>query len=82
MIAIQYWFISTIQQHELATVVHMSSPSQTSFPPSTLSYPSELLQGPSLSSLGHTANFHWISISHRIVCMLPCYSLHSSLDSF
>ena len=74
MIAIQYWFISTIQQHELATVVHMSSPSQTLFRPSTLSYPSELLQGPSLSSLGHTANFHWLSIFLILLFLLQLLS--------
>ena len=35
----------------------------------------EIEQSPGLSSLSHTANSHWLSISHMIVYMLPCYSL-------
>ena len=70
--------ISAICQHELASGVHMSPPSWTSLPPPALSHPSRLLQNPSLSSLSHTANFHWLSILYMIVYLLTCCSLHSS----
>ena len=45
----------------------MSPPSCTSLPPPTVSHPSELLQSPSLISLSHTANFHWLLILHMEV---------------
>ena len=70
--------ISAIQQHELAIDVQMSPPSGTSLLPPTLCNPSRLLQSPDVSSLSHTANFHWLSILHTVVYMLPCFSLHSS----
>ena len=66
--------ISAIHQHKLAIGVHVSPPSV----PPTLSQPSRLLPSSSLSSLSHTANFHWLSILHMVVNMLPCFSLHSS----
>ena len=44
--------------------------------------PSRLLQGPSLSSLSHTASSHWPSILHMVVYMFPCYSIHSPTLSF
>ena len=31
-----------------------------------------------LSSLCHTANSHFLSILHMVMCMFPCYSLSSS----
>ena len=34
-------------------------------------------RAPDLSCL-HTANFHWLSILHMAIHMLPCYSLSSS----
>jgi len=83
-ILIDWWLlyniglISVIYQHELAIGVHVSPPSWTFLPPPTLSYPSSLLQNPSLGSLSCTVNFQWLSISHMVVYMLPCYSLHSS----
>ena len=54
-------------------------PSLVSLPPTPHPFPpaSRLLQSLSLSSLSHTENFHWLSILHIIVYMLPCYSLHS-----
>ena len=60
---LQYWFglTSVIYQHELTIGVHMASHSYISLPPPAHSCPSRLLQGPSLSSLSHTANSHWIS---------------------
>ena len=53
----------------------MSPLSWTSLPPPTLSHSSKLLQNPSVSSLSHTANFHWLSILPVVVCMLS--SRHS-----
>ena len=29
-------------------------------------------QSTTLSSMHHTANSHWLSILHTVVCMLPC----------
>ena len=71
--------ISVIYRHELAIGGHMSPPSCNSCPPSTLSHPSGLLGNPSVNSLSHWANFHWLSILYMLVYMLPCYSPHSSL---
>ena len=69
---------STIRQHGSAIVIHMSPPSWVSCPPPTPSYHSRLSQSPSLSSLSHTANSHWLSILHMLAYMFPRYSLHLS----
>ena len=53
--------ISVVHQHELAIDIHMLPPAWNSLPPPTLSHPSRLLQSPTVSSLNHTANFHWLS---------------------
>ena len=45
----------------------MSPSSWISLPPPALSLPSRLLQGPNLSSLIHTASYHWLSILHMAV---------------
>ena len=61
----------------------MSPPTWTFLPPPSPSHPSRLLPNPSLSSLRHTANSHWLSIL-PIAMLFPCYSLHTShllLDS-
>ena len=42
-------------------------PSWTPLPPPTPCHPSRLLHTPSLSSLFHTANSHWLSILHMVV---------------
>ena len=69
--------VSAIHQHESAIGIHMSSP--MNLPPTSHPFPPcRLLQSPSLSSLSHTANSHWLSILHMVVYMLLCYSLHSS----
>ena len=65
---------SAIHQDESAIGMHVSPPSLTSLPP-----PTPLgCQSPGLSSLSHTANFHWLSVLHMVVYTLPCYSLHLS----
>ena len=51
----------------------MSPLSRTSLPPPIL-YPPQLSQNTSLSSLNHTANPHWLSISHMAVYISPCHS--------
>ena len=56
----------------------MSPPSWTSLPSPTPSHPARLSQSPGLSSLCHTAHSHWLSRSHVIMYMFPCYSLNSS----
>ena len=62
--------IYAIHQHESAIDIHMSPPSWASVPPPTLSYPSRLSQGTSLSSPSHTVNSHWLFILHIVV--FPC----------
>ena len=71
---------------------HLGSPNQPEVyicpllldPPSHLPplfHPSRLLQSPSLSSLSHSANFHWPSILHMVVyrrSMLLCPSISPS----
>ena len=64
-------------QYESAIGIHMFPPSWRSLPSASPFHPSRLLQSPYLSSLNHTANFHWLSILH-MVCKFPCYSLHTS----
>ena len=61
--------VSAIYQHESAIGIHMSSPSWNSLLPLIPSHPSRLSQSPSLSSLSHTANFHWLSVLHMVVYM-------------
>ena len=69
--------VSAIHQHESAIGIHMSSP--MNLPPTSHPFPpSRLLRSPSLSSLSHTANSHWLSILHMVVYMLPFYFIHSS----
>ena len=55
----------------------MSPRSWTSLPPPSLSHCSRLLQIPSVRTLSHIANFHWLSILHTVVYMLPCYFIFS-----
>ena len=77
-IALQTFAVFRQNQHESATGTHMFPPSWTSLPHPTISHLSWWLQGPSLSSLSHTANSHWLSILYVVVYMFPCHSLHSS----
>ena len=58
-----------------AVAVHMSPPSGTSLPPPTPSHPSRFSHRPGLSSLIHTANFHWLFLLHMLMYVFPCYSL-------
>ena len=46
-----------------------------SLPPLSPSYPSWLLQSPSLSSLSYTANSHWLSILHRVMYVTAAMKL-------
>ena len=58
--------VSAKYQCESAIGIHMSPPSWTSLPPPSLVHPSRLLQSPSLSSLRHAANSHWLSLLHLV----------------
>ena len=49
-----------------------------SLTPLTPSHCSSLSQSPSLSSLRHIANSHWLSILHIVVYMFSCYCLNAS----
>ena len=68
-----------IQQHESAIGIYVCP-----FPLEPPSHPpphatrSGLSQSTMLSSLHHTANSHWLSVLHTVVCMLPCCSLSVS----
>ena len=46
------------------------------------SHPPRLSQSPSLSALSHTANSHWLSVSHVVVYVFSCCSFHSPSLSF
>jgi len=71
--------VSAIHQHGSAIGIHMSPPFfWDSLPPLTLRHLSRSSQSLGLRSLHHTANSHWLSILHMLVCVFPCYSLHSS----
>ena len=73
---------SATHQHGLAIGVYVSPPSWAPLPPPMLSHPCRLLQRPSVSSLSHIANFHWLSVLHMVVYKLPQYPLHSSHPLF
>ena len=67
-------FLSAKHQYESAIGMYMSPPSWTSLPSPCPSH-SSLLQSPSLSSLSHTANSHWLSILCKVML-----SFHLSLS--
>ena len=54
--------VSAIHQHESVIGIHMFPPSWTSLPTPSPTHPSRLLLSPSLSSLCHTADSHWLFI--------------------
>ena len=51
-------------QHESAIGIHISPPFGSSFPSSSPSQASRLIQSPYLSFLSHTENSRWLSILH------------------
>ena len=67
LIALQYLFdfchTSTWINHRYTCISSLLNLPPTFHP----SHPSRLLQSPSLSSLSHIANSHWLSILHMIV---------------
>ena len=69
---------SAIHQHESAISIHMSPPSRTSLPLSTLSHPLGCHRVPDLSSLHHRANFHWLFVLNMVMYKFPCYCLNLS----
>ena len=67
-----------MQQHESAISVYMSPSLWPSVPLSSPSHPSRLSESTGLSSLGHAAKSHWLSILHMVVYMFPCNSPYLS----
>jgi len=54
-------------QHESAIDIHVSPPSWNFLLSPSPSHPSGLIQNPCFSSLGHTANSHWLFILHTVI---------------
>ena len=71
--------VSAKYQLELASHKCTYVPSLLNLPPPTPCHPSGWSQSPSLSSLRHTANSHWLSILHVLVYMFPCCCLQRAL---
>ena len=63
--------VSAIRQHASVTGIHMSPPLWTPLPSPTPPRPSGLPQGTRLTSRGHTASSHLLSVFHVAMCMLP-----------
>ena len=70
--------LSEAHPHQSALGRPVSPPSWASLPPPTPSLPSRCRRASGLSSLRHTAHFHWPSALHMVTCMSPCYSLNAS----
>ena len=71
--------VSAIYQHDSAIGIHISIPFLLSLPP----HPTPLggHEAPDLGSLYHTANSHWLSILHIVICLFQCtLSNHSTLS--
>ena len=69
--------VCTKYQHE--STVGLTVPLHLNIPPTALPTPPlRSLQSPTLNSLSHTANSHWLSILHMVIYMFPFYSLHIS----
>ena len=59
--------------HDLATKPYMCP-----LPLESPSHPSRLSQSPSLSSLSHTANCHWLSVLHMVVYVCVCVYMYKT----
>ena len=69
---------SAIHQCESVTGMHMSPPSRTSLLHPPHPTPLGCHRAPDLSSLCHSANFHWLSKFTYVVYMFQSYSLNLS----
>ena len=58
--------VSAIHQHESAIGIHMSPPCWNTLPSS---HPSVMLQSPSLNSMSHTGNSHWLTFLWWCICL-------------
>ena len=79
MITLQCCIVFCYTSHESATGVHRSPPSWTPFSPPTPPHHARWSQSTELTSLSHTVHSHLLSALHMVMCMLPYYSLNSSL---
>ena len=72
--------LSAIHQHESAIGIHTSPPSQMYHPSPTPSHPFRLSQSIRLSSLCHTTNPHWLSLTQSSVYVSVPLSVPPSLS--
>ena len=78
IIALQYYVSLCHTSTWISTGIHMSPPSWIPLSSPTPSHPSRLSQSPGLSSSCHTANSYFLSTSHMVMYIFPCYSCNSS----
>ena len=82
---ILFWslpYINIQPQVYIQIYTHIFHPSWTSLPLSPYPTPLGCHRAPNLSSLHHSANFHWQSILHMVMHTFPCYSTIFSLIFF
>ena len=70
--------VFAINQHELATGIHMSLHPEPPLHLSLHPIPLDCARAPALDSLLHVLNLPWSSILHVVVYMFQRYSLRSS----
>ena len=61
--------------------IYIIPPFWASLPSPSPSHPSRLIQSPCLSFLSHTANSHWLSTLHMVICFHVTLSIHVTLSS-
>ena len=73
-------FLSNLKVNQPQVYIHISHPSWTSLPSSSLYHPSRFIQSPCLSFLRHTANSYWLSILHMVREVSVTLSIHLTIS--